>query len=93
MLISKVDIPVSNIDGVYAALDDAGVVVFDQGYFANRAAENINDDFYLILYISSFLIFFVLWLSFGRIELALLSFLPMLLSWVIIIGMMGMLGV
>ena len=93
MLISKVDIPVTNIDKVYGVLDDEGVVVFDQGYFANKAAENINNDFYLILYISSFLIFFVLWLSFGRIELALLSFLPMLLSWVLIIGMMGILGV
>ena len=93
MLISKVDFPVADIGQAYSALDAPGVVVFDQGYFANKAAENINNDFYLILYISSFLIFFVLWLSFGRIELAMLSFLPMLLSWVLIIGMMGILGV
>ena len=32
--------------------------------------------FYLILYISSFLIFFALWFSYGRIELTLMSFPP-----------------
>ena len=69
------------------------VVIFDRGYFANQWVSAVNQDFYLILYISSFLIFFALWISYGRIELTLMSFLPMLVSWIIIVGLMGMLGI
>lgn len=84
----------ADIDEVYSRFyGNPNVVIFDQSYFANKAAESINKDFYLILFISSFLIFFVLWLSYGRLELALLSFLPMAVSWIIITGIMGMLGV
>ena len=84
----------TDIDEVYSRFyGNPNVVIFDQSYFANKAAESINNDFYLILFISSFLIFFVLWLSYGRLELALLSFLPMAVSWIIITGIMGMLGV
>lgn len=94
MLISQVKIDSENVDAVYSEFnDEPDVVIFDQSYFANKAAQNINNDFYLILFISSFLIFFVLWLSYGRIELALLSFLPMCISWVIIIGIMGLFGI
>lgn len=84
----------ADIDEVYSRFyGNPNVVIFDQSCFANKAAESINNDFYLILFISSFLIFFVLWLSYGRLELALLSFLPMAVSWIIITGIMGMLGV
>lgn len=69
------------------------VVIFDRSYFANQWVSAVNQDFYLILYISSFLIFFALWISYGRIELTLMSFLPMLVSWIIIVGLMGMLGI
>ena len=94
MFITQVKMDKDEIDDVYAKFaDDHDVVIFDQGYFAGKAAEGINNDFYLILFISSFLIFFVLWLSYGRLELALLSFLPMAISWLIITGIMGMLGV
>ena len=78
MFITQVKMDKDEIDEVYARFaEDHDVVIFDQGYFAGKAAEGINNDFYLILFISSFLIFFVLWLSYGRLELALLSFLPM----------------
>lgn len=94
MLISHVSINKSNLDKVYGLFSqDRDVVIFDQGYFAGKAAAGISSDFYLILFISSFLIFFVLWISYGRLELALLSFLPMAVSWLIITGIMGILGV
>lgn len=94
MLITRVGLDESLIDQVYGTFSDrADLVIFDQAYFANQAAKSINDDFYLILFISSFLIFFVLWVSYGRLELALLSFLPMAVGWLIITGIMGILGV
>ena len=94
MLISQIRISDQNKETVYQNFSKTqNVVIFDRSYFANKWVSAINDDFYLILYISSFLIFFALWFSYGRIELTLMSFLPMLVSWVIILGLMGILGI
>ena len=94
MLISQIRISDQNKETVYQHFSkDQDVVIFDRSYFANKWVSAINDDFYLILYISSFLIFFALWFSYGRIELTLMSFLPMLVSWIIILGLMGILGI
>jgi len=94
MLISQIRISEPNKETVYQNFNkDQNIVIFDRSYFANKWVSAINDDFYLILYISSFLIFFALWFSYGRIELTLMSFLPMLISWVIILGLMGILGI
>ena len=94
MLISQIRISDQNKETVYQNFSKTqDVVIFDRSYFANKWVSAINDDFYLILYISSFLIFFALWFSYGRIELSLMSFLPMLVSWVIILGLMGILGI
>ncbi len=94
MLITQVRLDETHKEAVYEHFNkDEKVVVFDRAYFANKWVSAVNDDFYLVLYISSFLIFFALWISYGRIELTLMSFLPMLISWVIILGLMGILGI
>ncbi|NDV60704.1 1-acyl-sn-glycerol-3-phosphate acyltransferase [Bacteroides sp. 519] len=94
MLITQVRLSENNKEIVYNAFqNDTNVVIFDRAYFTNKWVSAVNDDFYLILYISSFLVFFALLLSYGRIELTLMSFLPMLISWIIIIGIMGILGI
>lgn len=94
MLISQVQLDKNDKEEIYARFaDDKNMVIFDRSYFTNEFMSTINDDFNLVLYISSFLIFFGLLISFGRIELTLISFLPMLISWVIIIGIMGIFGI
>lgn len=94
MLISQVRLNDTNKETVYQSFSkDPQVVVFDRAYFTNKWVSAVNNDFYLILYISSFLVFFALLISYGRIELTLMSFLPMLISWVIIVGIMGILGI
>jgi len=93
MLISSVRLEPESKSEVYGRFDPSGTVVFDRSFFAGLTVSSISDDFNLILYISSLLVFFVLWLSYGRLELAVLCFLPMLLSWVVIVGMMGMAGI
>ena len=93
MFISQIQLDDSNKDEVYKHFTDASkVVVFDRAFFTQKWVSAVNDDFYLVLFISSFLIFFTLLLSYGRIELALISFLPMFVSWIIIIGIMGIIG-
>lgn len=94
MLVTQVRISDNNKEVVYQQFkNDMNVVVFDRSYFTNQWVSAINNDFYLILYISSFLIFLALLISYGRIELTLISFLPMLISWTIILGLMGILGI
>lgn len=93
MFITQVRLNEADKEFVYNRLSGSdGLVIFDRGYFANKWVSAINDDFYLILYISSFLIFFALLISYGRIELTLMTFTPMAVSWVIILGLMAVTG-
>lgn len=93
MLISNVRLDSGDKAEVYGAFsDEPSAVIFDKAYFVEKWVAAVNDDFYLVLYISSILIFFALWLCYGRLELTLMSFLPMFISWIIIIGIMGIFG-
>ena len=93
MLITQVRIDDQHKEEVYKRFaDNDGIVIVDRGFFANKWVSAINDDFYLILYISSFLIFFALLISYGRIELTLMTFTPMAISWIIILGLMAITG-
>ena len=55
--------------------------------------EILQDNFNYVSYVCGFVVFFFLWLSFGSIELALMSFLPLAVSWIWILGLMQLLGV
>ena len=54
---------------------------------------NLSDNFNYIGWACGFIVFFFLWFSLGCIELALLSFLPMAISWVWILGIMSLFGI
>ncbi|MEG1290407.1 MAG: 1-acyl-sn-glycerol-3-phosphate acyltransferase [Bacteroidales bacterium] len=94
MLITKITINNKDKEYVYNHISsNTNAIIIDRGYFSNKMAIVVNHDFYLILYISSFLIFFALLLSYGRIELAALAFVPMAISWIIILGLMALFGI
>jgi len=94
MLVTQVRLSENEKASVYQSFKgEDNLIIFDRAYFANKWVSAVNNDFYLILYISSFLIFFALLISYGRIELTLISFLPMLISWIIILGLMGIFGI
>ena len=67
-------------------------IVFDKLYITTQLVQFLQSDFNTVLYISSLLVFFFLLLSFGRIEPAVFSFLPMLISWLWILGIMALFG-
>ncbi len=73
-------------------LEAEGLFCFDAGQMNRSIAGNLSDDFNYIGWACSLIVFFFLWLSFGSFELALLSFLPMAVSWLWILGIMSMLG-
>ncbi|MFZ1305962.1 MAG: 1-acyl-sn-glycerol-3-phosphate acyltransferase, partial [Ferruginibacter sp.] len=73
--------------------NEAHVTVLDKQYLTSRFVEIINADFSKIALMTSLLVFMVLLVVYGRIELTLVSFIPMLISWIWILGIMGMAGI
>ena len=93
-VVSLLKVDPSRKQEVYAALEhQPHTAVFDKQYTANRMAEIIRDEFNTIAWMTSLLVFAALLLSYGRIELALITFIPMLISWVWILGIMGLFGI
>ncbi len=79
---------------VYDAFkNNTSAVVFDKQYMSSQFVEIISSDFNLILIITGILVFGFMLLSHGRIELAIINFLPMFVSWLWILGIMGLLGI
>ena len=75
---------------LYKAIDTLpNTTIIDRSYFSQKMVDATNSDFNYILLVSSLIVFIALLISYGRLELALLSFLPMAISWVLILGMMA----
>lgn len=55
--------------------------------------KSLSDDFNLVLFLCGFIVFAFLWISFGKLELALISFLPLTVGWIWILSIMNMLGI
>ena len=65
------------------------IVAFDAGSITRRMISSLSDDFNYVLYVCAFIVFAFLILSMGRIELALISFIPLTVSWFWILGLMN----
>ena len=63
---------------------------FDIGEINGSIARTLSDEFNYIGFSCGLIVFVFLWLSFGRLELSILAFLPMTISWVWILGLMGL---
>ena len=89
-VLSRISVTNEHKAELYADIDKLpNTAVIDRGYFSSKMVESTSNDFNYILLVSSLIVFFALLISYGRIELTLLTFLPMAISWVIILGMMA----
>jgi len=70
-----------------------GVQIFDRGELAQDLLVMVKDDFNYILIVSASIVFLTLLIVYGRIELTLLTFLPMVISWIWILGAAALLGI
>ena len=93
--ISYLTVKIENKDAVIAELkeNDNGSFIVDRGEIAGSLIKTVQDDFNYILIASSLLVLGCLLVVYGRIELALITFLPMILSWIWILGLAAMLGI
>lgn len=93
-LITVIKTTAENEDAVYQELTQNQYLnVFDKKFLTNHFVEIIKTNFNIILAISSLLVLVMLIISYGRLELALITYIPMVLSWLCILGMMGALGI
>lgn len=77
---------------IYAFESNTDIEIFSKKYLTNSFVLSIKNNFNLILGISSILVFLFLLISYGRLELALITYIPMIMSWLIILGLMGLFG-
>ncbi len=83
-----------HLDAVKTAIEHvADVQVFHRMEMVESLLEVVKEDFNYILFVSAGIVFIALLLLYGRLELALLSFLPMVISWIWILGITVLLGV
>jgi 1-acyl-sn-glycerol-3-phosphate acyltransferase len=93
-VVTLIKVADKNKPAVYKSFEKNNTVtVLDKQYLADRMAEIINTDFTSIAYMSSILVFAVLLITYGRIELALVSFIPMLITWIWILGIMSLFNI
>ena len=69
-----------------------GAFAFSTDDVSGTLVRLLSDDFDRIGLLCSLIVFFFLWVSFGRIELSLTSFLPLAVGWLWILGTMRLFG-
>ena len=75
-----------------ALLAPQGCFVFSQSDVSNHLAETLSDSFDYLGIVCGLVVFVFLWLSFGSIELSIMAFLPLAVSWTWILGIMQLSG-
>ena len=68
-------------------------IVFDQRNIGQRLVDALSSDFNGVLFFCGLIVFVFLTLSFGRLELSLMAFIPLAISWLWILGIMYILGI
>lgn len=74
------------------AAGGSAVYAFDFIGMNSAVANSLSSDFNYIGFACGLIVFLFLWLSFGRLELSLLAFLPMAVGWLWILGIMNIFG-
>lgn len=78
---------------VYSSLEGKeNISVFDKQFMAEQFAQSLQDDFGTLVNWSFLVVFVLLLLAFGRLELALLTLFPIVLSWEWTLAWMVILG-
>lgn len=67
-------------------------VMFDKQLLTDRFVASVKNDFDFLVLLSMIFVSLLLIISFGRIELGIMTALPMFLSWMITLGFMGLTG-
>ncbi|MCC6599870.1 MAG: 1-acyl-sn-glycerol-3-phosphate acyltransferase [Crocinitomicaceae bacterium] len=93
MVITPVSIASTQRENVKSSLKKSGIGVFDRQSLANIFIKSTSNDFTIIVNMTAVIVFISMLFAYGRIELTLISFLPMFLSWIWTLGVMALLNI
>lgn len=88
-IVNVLNVSEPDVESVKAHFDNS----FDVVGMNSSLSNNLSDNFNYIGIACSIIVFLFLWFSFGRIELAIISFIPMAISWIWILGLMAIIGI
>lgn len=89
---SMINVKKENTQSVIELLKEENINYIDKAGVASKILVDIKDDFNFLLFYTGILVLLTLLLIYGRFELALITFLPMLISWIWILGICAILG-
>jgi len=92
-IVTLVNTDPSSKTAVYEQLKKVPAQAFDRQMLANLFVGYVNADFNFIVMFTAILVFMSLLISYGRIELTLITFVPMFVTWIWILGIMGLVGI
>lgn len=93
LVMTSAVMPADCLEDVSMVLNDIPeVVVVDPNFYTTELVKVVNDDFNKVLGISSIFVFIILLLSFRNLAIAIISFIPMSVSWYVVKGVMGLMG-
>lgn len=93
IIVSMVNVLPDDRPIVEAALQGTSGSLLDRQMITALFIEFVNDDFNFIVAFTSVLVFVVLLIATGRIEITVITFMPMLITWVWILGIMALIGI
>ena len=73
--------------------NDELVWIFDKQMLTEEFVSGLKENFNTLITISLLVVFLILVIIFGRIELGIITFFPMVISWIWTIGLMGVFGI
>jgi 1-acyl-sn-glycerol-3-phosphate acyltransferase len=93
-VISHITSAPGEIDRIAEIINRSGHTrVFNKQMITENLVDSVASDFNTITFYTSLLVFLAILFSYGRIELTLITFIPMLVSWIWILGIMGLFGI
>ena len=93
-IVSEIKVDDINKEPVEARIGSiSGVLVMDRKSVLSGMVDTLGKDFNFIANVSLSLILVILIIAFGRFELGFITFVPILLSWVWTLGIMGLTGI
>jgi len=94
MVLSILHVKPEQFDNVLVALknndkfNNDKIFIFNQESILSKIVSSLSDDFSYVLFTCSLIVFVFLLISFGRIELTIISFLPLAIGWIWILAIM-----
>lgn len=93
-VLNTVRLPHGNADQISKLFQTReGILLLDRKQIQEAFLHNLEIDFNNLLWITSIVMFVVIFLFFGNLELTLITNIPVMLGWFVTLGMMGLLKV